>query len=195
MISVLHRGIGSVQAVCNALSYIDMQHKVVERVRDSDDLLIIPGTGSFDEYLEAMGGENEYAVKKHAVSGKPLIGICVGMQILFQGSEEGVRPGIGVFDGVVAKMQASKLFPVPHVGWSNISWVSGNAGAMDNKYYFVHSYAAPVTSFSRANYFYNGLEYSACTHRENCIGVQFHPEKSGYQGLNFLKNIIEDIYV
>lgn len=195
MIAVLNRGIGSVQAVCNALSYIDLEHKIVDRVCASNDLLIIPGTGSFDEFLETMGEENKYAVKHHVATGKPLIGICVGMQILFQGSEEGVGSGLGVFDGLVRKMHASKSFPVPHVGWRTIRWIEDGSDAVENKYYFVHSYAAPVTSYSRANYCYNDLEYSAVTRKENCMGVQFHPEKSGYKGLQFLKKIIEEVYV
>jgi glutamine amidotransferase len=158
--------------------------------------LIVPGVGHFSA-TAALDGAWRTAIGKDVAAGKPLLGICVGMQWLFDGSEEAPDvPGLGVIHGRIARLQgnAEAQMKVPHVGWNALEFrttariLKGlDSGAQA---YFTHSFAAPVTpecvaSTTHANTFASVVE------RDNVFGVQFHPEKSSDAGLQILRNFLE----
>jgi glutamine amidotransferase len=160
--------------------------------------IIVPGVGHFDS-TRALTDEWRAAIKTMADDGVPLLGICVGLQWLFEGSEEapGVE-GFGVFEGSCfnlrvpsPKSQVPSPLKVPHVGWNSIALPRQTrlmAGVDDgSQVYFTHSYAAPVVDDTAATCEY-GMPFSAAVERGTVSGVQFHPEKSGDVGLKILTN-------
>jgi glutamine amidotransferase len=160
--------------------------------------IIVPGVGHFDS-TKALTDEWRTAIKTMVDDGVPLLGICVGLQWLFEGSEE--APGIegfGVFEGSCFNLRVPNPKPqipsplkVPHVGWNSITLPRPTrlmAGVNDgSQVYFTHSYAAPVVDDTAATCEY-GMAFSAAVERGNVSGVQFHPEKSGDVGLKILTN-------
>jgi glutamine amidotransferase len=160
--------------------------------------IIVPGVGHFDS-TKALTDEWRTAIKTMVDDGVPLLGICVGLQWLFEGSEE--APGIegfGVFEGSCFNLRVPSPKPqipsplkVPHVGWNSITLPRPTrlmAGVNDgSQVYFTHSYAAPVVDDTAATCEY-GMAFSAAVERGNVSGVQFHPEKSGDVGLKILTN-------
>jgi imidazole glycerol-phosphate synthase subunit HisH len=160
--------------------------------------IIVPGVGHFDS-TRAITGEWRTAIKTMVDDGVPLLGICVGLQWLFEGSEEAAdTEGFGLFRGRCfnlgspsPKPQAPSPLKVPHVGWNSLSMprktrlmMGVDEGA---QVYFTHSYAAPITEDTAAICDY-GVTFSAAVERDNISAVQFHPEKSGEMGLKVLRN-------
>jgi glutamine amidotransferase len=160
--------------------------------------IIVPGVGHFDS-TRALTDEWRTAIKTMVGDGVPLLGICVGLQWLFEGSDEapGVE-GLGIFKGSCfnlgapsPKTQDPRPLKVPHVGWNSLTRPRASrlmAGVQDgSQVYFTHSFAAPLISDSAAICDY-GMSFSAAAERANVCGVQFHPEKSGDVGLHILSN-------
>lgn len=148
--------------------------------------IILPGVGHAGRTLLALE-EWQQALLSFA---RPVLGICVGMQILFENLEEANASGLGVFESNVEKIPQLNRQPVPHMGWQTLDYPKESAlfqGLHQASFYFVHSYAAPSIEESTATFTYNG-SWSACVEKENWIGVQFHPEKSSRAGVQFLKN-------
>lgn len=165
--------------------------------------IIVPGVGHFDS-TRALTGEWRSAIRTMVDDGIPLLGICVGLQWLFEGSEEapGVE-GFGLFKGVCfnlaspsPKPQVPSPLKVPHVGWNSLSMPRQTrlmAGVSEgSQVYFTHSYAAPLVDATAAICEY-GVPFSAAVERDNISGVQFHPEKSGDVGLRILRNWVADL--
>lgn len=197
MMGILDYGMGNLGSVRQALERIGSQAKVVGRKGEiaACDALVIPGVGSFNaamKKLYAFQGE----IKEFAYAGRPVLGVCLGMQVLFErGSEGGNCSGLGLLEGNVEKLRARKL---PHVGWNQANAKAGSklfeGVAKDSWFYFVHSYACNP---------YNKREIAATTdyqetfvsavESKNVFGVQFHPEKSGTTGEKLLKNFSEMI--
>jgi glutamine amidotransferase len=159
--------------------------------------LILPGVGSFDHAISNLKEMGLFeVVKKVAESGIPTLGICLGMQILADSSEEGVESGLGLVPGEVKKFSSSPSFKIPHMGWNIAKPVSNNCLfknlEVDSRFYFVHSYyfecTYPDNQLSVTNY--DG-EFTSSVFRNNIFGVQFHPEKSHHFGMKLLKNFIE----
>jgi glutamine amidotransferase len=160
--------------------------------------IIIPGVGHFDS-TKALTADWQTAIRTMVDDGVPLLGICVGLQWLFEGSEEAPRRGgLGVFKGRCFNLgkpnprtQALSPLKVPHVGWNSLALPRPTrlmAGVKDgSQVYFTHSYAAPVIDDTAAICEY-GVPFSAAVERHNVSGVQFHPEKSGDTGLRILGN-------
>jgi glutamine amidotransferase len=155
--------------------------------------IIVPGVGHFDR-TRALGGDWRHAIECEANDGVPILGICVGLQWLFEGSEEAPDvEGFGAFTGTCFTFtrRVSGSLKVPHVGWNSITLPRQTrlmAGVKDEEQvYFTHSYAAPVTDDAAAICEY-GLPFCAAIERANVAGVQFHPEKSGDVGLRILSN-------
>lgn len=198
MIALVDYGAGNLTSVRKALSALGAEFTTPGSPAELKGVraVIVPGVGHFaatsaldDSWREAIGGA--------ARAGMPLFGICVGMQWLFEGSDEapGVA-GLGVMKGRIARLDgdAEKRLKVPHVGWNALDFTRParllrglESGA---QVYFTHSYAAPVTdecvaATTHANTF------AAAVERDNVFGVQFHPEKSGEAGLQILRNFLE----
>ena len=199
MIALVDYGAGNLTSVRKALAAIGAQvwTPTVAGELGRAHGIIVPGVGHFDS-TKRLSEDWRTAIKTMVDDGVPLLGICVGLQWLFEGSDEapGVQ-GFGTFAGQCAllspsrKPQASSPFKVPHVGWNSLSIPrpSRLTSGIDDQtqVYFTHSYAAPVIDDTVAICEY-GLPFSAAVERGNVAAVQFHPEKSGDAGLKILVN-------
>ena len=203
MIHIVDYGLGNIQAFVTMYKRLGIE---AVRAESGDDLrgaskLILPGVGAFDhamELLDASGMRQplERLVREDKV---PVLGICVGMQILANVSEEGVERGLGWIGGRVrsfASNPASAALPMPHMGWNDVVPVAGSplfkGLESDARFYFLHSYyfecSAPANVAARADY---GFQFDCAVQNGNVFGVQFHPEKSHHWGAALLKNFAE----
>jgi glutamine amidotransferase len=155
--------------------------------------IVVPGVGHF-ERTAAIDEPWRVALRAHVAAGVPFLGICLGMQWLFEGSAEapGIR-GLGIFHGMCERIPAAK---VPHVGWNSLALsrptvLTANIPD-ESQVYFTHSYAAPVVEATAAVTTY-GVSFSAAVEQRNIAGVQFHPEKSGVVGLQLLRNWLDAV--
>ena len=196
MITILDYGAGNLRSVQNTLDEIGAEH---ELVRDSEGLrratkIILPGVGHFGQMMRALDQmQVREALLERIRAGVPFLGICLGLQGLFQTSEEapGER-GLGLFHGEIRRFPADSR--VPHMGWNEIQPRNG-ARLLRNLpahpyLYFAHSYYAPVVDATAATCEYS-VEYTAVLETNNIFGVQFHPEKSGPIGLGIVRNFVE----
>jgi imidazole glycerol-phosphate synthase subunit HisH len=158
------------------------------------DGLVLPGVGNFDPAIKSIEGSAKH-LDKAIDSGMPVMGICLGMEMLFERSEEGELEGLKILDGDVVLLPKSKV-KIPHMGWNNLQ-IKGDSkllkGVKDNSWvYFVHSYRAapknPRLVVATSDY---GVSVPAVVEKGNLIGVQFHPEKSGEVGAVMIRNFIE----
>ena len=200
MIAIIDYGAGNVQSVYKALKYIGCDCKIT---RDKNEIInangaILPGQGSFGDCMRSM---IEYDIRDTVLdyirSGKPFLGICVGLQLLFEGSEESEgTEGIGVFRGKIKRIPNGEGLKIPHMGWNSLSFMNREGifrDIDDNPYvYFVHSYYldSPDKSIVTAQTEY-GVTIDASVMKDNITATQFHPEKSGDVGLKMLKNFAE----
>ena len=196
MIAILDYGAGNLRSVQNTLDEIGASY---ELVRDSEGLrgatqIILPGVGHFGQMMRAidqMRVRETLLERIHA--GVPFLGICLGLQALFQSSEEAPEErGLGLFEGMNQRFSAEAK--VPHMGWNEIQPRPGSkllAGLAPHPYlYFAHSYYAPVNNATAAVCNYT-TDYTAVLECGNMYGVQFHPEKSGPVGLKVVRNFVE----
>lgn len=197
MIAVIDYGAGNLHSVVNALDYLGAE-SVVTSDRDtilSADRVILPGVGAFGDAMRSMNEKGlTEAVKEAADGSRPFLGICLGLQLLFESSEEspGVE-GLGVFKGSVVRIPDHGL-KIPHMGWNNISLAKKSAILPENDpfVYFVHSYYIKPENkedvSARTEY---GVTLDVAVERGNVFAVQFHPEKSGETGMGILKRFLE----
>lgn len=193
MIVVIDYNVGNVKSVRNALDFLGLEDKLSadpDDIRNSDGI-ILPGVAAFGYAIDALG-ETAEIVKEVAFAGKPVLGICVGFQLLFDSScEMGEHKGLGLVSGDVKAIPPGRT--IPHMGWNAVRPAEDMdlfAGLRDEEhFYFAHSYYADVTDpdakVARTEY---GLEIAASVQKGNIFGVQFHPEKSGKIGLAVLSN-------
>ena len=201
MIAIIEYGAGNIKSVYKALKFIGADCKVTS---DKDEILnadgaILPGVGSFGDAMDTMTKRGiKDTIIEYTKSGKPFLGICLGLQLLFPESEEtpGVK-GLDIFKGTIAKIpNQNRTLKIPHMGWNNISIKQKNGIFKDIEgepyVYFVHSFylKAQDKDIVAATTQY-GVEIDAAVQKGNIIATQFHPEKSGEVGLKMLKNFVE----
>ncbi|MHB8216015.1 MAG: imidazole glycerol phosphate synthase subunit HisH [Candidatus Sulfotelmatobacter sp.] len=195
MIAVVDYGAGNLNSVKKAFDYLGTDVVVTDQSQTviAADKIVLPGVGHFSS-LRALGRTGlRQALLQGASAGKPLLGICLGMQWLFDGSEECIEvAGAGIFSGKCR--QFPSLVKSPHVGWNSLRIQEGSrllrGIAQDSFVYYTHSFRAPVLPAMIAISEY-GRPFSAAVEQNNIFGVQFHPEKSGDVGLAILKNFCE----
>ncbi|MGA7401876.1 MAG: imidazole glycerol phosphate synthase subunit HisH [Candidatus Sulfotelmatobacter sp.] len=195
MIAIVDYGAGNLNSVKKAFDYIGAKVVVTDQPATiaAADKIVFPGVGHFSSLrvLEPTGLRE--ALLQGASSGKPFLGICVGMQWLFEGSEESPDvAGAGIFPGKCRQFPSS--VKSPHVGWNSLAIQEDSrllrGIAQESYVYYTHSYHSPVVASMSAATDY-GLQFAGAVEQENVFGVQFHPEKSGDVGLSILKNFCE----
>lgn len=202
MIGIIDYGVGNIKAFSNIYKNFDMPYKIVKTKDDFENVtkLILPGVGSFDHAMTSLqnSGMRETLDELVLVKKLPVIGICVGMQMLAKSSDEGELSGLGWIDGVVKKFDKSKIEngPLPHMGWNslNIKDEESVLSGLDinPRFYFLHSYYFDCRDkndvLATASY---GEEFECVVNHENIYGIQCHPEKSHHNGMKLLKNFGE----
>jgi imidazole glycerol-phosphate synthase subunit HisH len=203
-IVVVDYGIGNVQSIFNALSQFKGVHVTVSDDQSeilNADGLILPGVGTYKKAMEELEKRNlQDILGKYILEGKPLLGICLGMQLLFESSEEfGHTKGLGFLEGKVEAFPDYLNDKLPHVSWNSIvkqdiKWCNTIFKGIKNKdnFYFVHSYICKpknqgiITSKTE----YGGVNFCSSVQQNNIYACQFHPEKSSISGLNVMRNFI-----
>jgi glutamine amidotransferase len=193
MIIVIDYKVGNVKSVCNAFHHIGCEAKLSADPSDIEAAagLVLPGVAAFGYAVDALGSLAE-TIRKAAINGKPLLGICVGYQLLFdQSCEYGRHNGLSLVSGSVVPLPTDQV--VPHMGW-NLVELPGDMDLFtdlgkDKHFYFAHSFYADVTDtdaqIACTDY---GFPLSAAVQKKNIYGTQFHPEKSAKIGLKVLQN-------
>jgi glutamine amidotransferase len=198
---VLDYGIGNVHSALKALEYAGAEVELTadpNKVHDADGL-VVPGVGAFAAVMEALKKvKAPELIDRRLAGGKPVLGICVGLQVMFEkGLEHDLETeGLGQWPGVVAKLESPKL---PHMGWNNVFAAEGSklfSGIEKELFYFVHSYAAKDFSLQvelpfiapKVTFAEYGEKFVAAVENGPLTGVQFHPEKSGEAGISLLRN-------
>jgi glutamine amidotransferase len=209
-ITIIDYGVGNIFSIRNALMKVGVEAALIQDpdlVRKADRV-IMPGVGAFKAVVDALDSSGmKDAVADFVKTGKPLLGICVGMQMLMsKGEEFGLHDGLGYMQGTVRKIPEVNdegiAHKVPHIQWSPISapsegrWNNTCLSHIENgeKFYFVHSFAANAENENDvlANTHYNGVQITAAIQKENITGLQFHPERSAERGLSILKAFSEE---
>jgi len=202
VVGIIDYGLGNVQSVSNALTKLNVAHTIITSSKQMSmvevDRFILPGVGSFKQGMKNLIelGFRDAIIEQVLIKKKPILGICLGMQLLaFEGNEGGQTFGLGLLPGKVNKMP---VYMLPHVGWNDITinWGECNLlkGLPDKvDLYFIHSYHLELISQApvMAECKYDGFRFVAAVEHGNIFGTQFHPEKSQSVGLAILKNFTE----
>ncbi len=199
MIVIIDYGMGNLRSVQKALQKIGYNAVISENPSDLESAqgAILPGVGAFKDCYEGLKYKGFVEpIKQYITTGRPLLGICVGLQLLFEYGEEGPSEGLGIFPGKVVRFPSTDTtgLKVPHMGWNYVEPVNGKYNPLipDEKggyAYFVHSYYAqtPDENVVLATTEY-GVKFPCIVGKNNVFGLQFHPEKSQYFGLEILRN-------
>jgi glutamine amidotransferase len=200
MITIIDYGVGNIKAFYNIFSKLSVNVKIAQKPEDllNATKLILPGVGHFDYAMKRFSESGMLKVVDDMVMNHniPILGICVGMQMLAKSSEEGVMPGLGWIDATVKKIDADLLTQttrLPHMGWNDVS-VKIKSPLLKNldfnsRFYFLHSYYFNPNLESDSIAFSNyGKEFTCVVNHKNIFGVQFHPEKSHHYGIQLLNN-------
>jgi glutamine amidotransferase len=205
MLTIIDYKAGNVRSIQNMLKKIGIKSLISDKTEDvqSAEKLILPGVGHFDYGMEQLekSGLIEILNKKVLTDKTPILGICLGVQLMTKSSDEGTKAGLGWFDAFTVKFDSSKLpenCKIPHMGWNEITYNQNcklfqNLHEVPPRFYFVHSYHLKANNendiLATANY---GYEFTVALKKDNIIGLQFHPEKSHKFGMQVLKNFVEN---
>lgn len=200
MIAIIDYDMGNIHSVQKALGALGGRTIVTNNPKDiaSSAKVVLPGVGAFDDAMQSLSKRNLVtAIKKHIRSGKIFLGICLGMQLLFEESEEAkITKGLSILKGKVKRFKYSDTLKVPHMGWNQLSVTADRCpllkGLGDSSYvYFCHSYyPKPQDKDVTAATTDYGINFTSIVWQDNVYGVQFHPEKSQKTGLTILKNFL-----
>lgn len=198
MIVIVDYGMGNLGSLKNMFKAINQKVSIVSCPKQISlaKKLVLPGVGNFDKAMDLINktdGLRDIIIDKASNQKVPVLGICLGMQILLDTSEEGEMKGLGLIEGESIRFPAKKNLKVPHMGWNSVVLSGYNAHfcsglPLDSRFYFAHSYYARVKNakhtMMKTNY---ALEFDSAICRGNIFGVQFHPEKSHRFGMNILE--------
>jgi glutamine amidotransferase len=200
-IAIINYGLANIQSVINALQCFTPDVFVAERGEElkQADKIVLPGVGHFDEGMRGLraNGHEEALNERVRRAGVPLLGICLGFQFLFAGSEEGGEPGLGWFADRIVRIPPREDIKVPHMGWSEVR--SPRPSRLFDginppvEFYFVHSYCAANTGEAAAAataLCEHGITFVAALERDNVFAAQFHPEKSQLAGMKLLETFL-----
>jgi imidazole glycerol-phosphate synthase subunit HisH len=203
VIAVVDYDMGNLHSVCKGLEKAGATPRITDSPKELEkaDAIVLPGVGSFDPAVHQLRSRGlERPIKEAIAFGKPFLGICLGLQILFESSAEGVEPGLGIIRGTVRRFQSEPGLTIPHMGWNQLELTQPKSNLWEylppNPWvYFVHSYYVdPVDPDVRAATVTHGSQtVTAAIARENLMAVQFHPEKSSNIGLQILSNFVSQV--
>jgi imidazole glycerol-phosphate synthase subunit HisH len=197
-IAILDYGSGNLHSVARAIAHVGGDPLVTAAPGEvaRADALVIPGVGHFGTCVRALCHHGfDASIRTFVGSGRPVFGVCVGMQVLFAGSEEDPEQGLGVFAGRSVRLSGD--VKVPHMGWNTVTWTGSHPYVSDvpdgTRFYFVHSFAPPVADGVTVGVTEHGLAFSAVVAHEQVFATQFHPEKSGEAGLGIYARFVEAV--
>ena len=200
-IAIIDYGLGNMHSVAKSIQICGAETIITNKKSEisSADKIVLPGVGAFDEAMRELKKRDLISVVLEQINcKKPFLGICLGMQLLLESSQEAkINQGLGIIKGQVVKFSAGQAFKVPHMGWNDCKVVAKDcllfSGISANsQVYFCHSYypqpSDKTVIAATSNY---GLEFGCVLHKDNVYGVQFHPEKSQGIGLKIIKNFVQ----
>jgi len=206
-IAVIDYGMGNLRSVSKAIEHVAPGHEVVvtsdPALVAAVDRVVFPGQGAMPDCMRELDARGLRAAVLDAACSKPFLGICIGLQMLFDWSDEGDVPGLGVFAGRVRRFPQERMLgaggerlKVPHMGWNEVRQLMPHALwrgiGDDTRFYFVHSYFVdPAERQFVAGECLYGVPFTAAVARDNIFAVQFHPEKSADSGLKLLANFVD----
>lgn len=203
MVAIIDYGMGNSGAIANMLQHIGVECNISAEALliASASHIILPGVGAFDSGMRQLQERRLLPVLNTAVDqNKPILGICLGMQLMGKASEEGALPGLGWLEAYSVRFAfaagAAPGLRIPHMGWNNVRVVQStellHRLEQDNRFYFVHSFHLVAKNPSIiAAWTNHGYDFAAVVRRKNIFGVQFHPEKSHRYGMQLLKNFVQ----
>jgi glutamine amidotransferase len=198
-IAVVDYGMGNIRSVSKALEHVAPRAEVLvtsdPRAIGAADRVVVPGQGAMPDCMRQLAASGAREAVVAAAGAKPFLGICIGLQMLFEHGEEGDTPGLGLLPGRVPKFAVSGL-KIPHMGWNEVLQARTHAlwdGIADrSRFYFVHSYyPQPADGALTAATCAYGVSFTCAVARDNIFAVQFHPEKSQNSGLRLLSNFVQ----
>jgi imidazole glycerol-phosphate synthase subunit HisH len=197
VIAILDYGMGNLRSVLRAVTHVGGDAEITgdaDAVEEAD-ALVVPGVGHFGACMRNLRDRGlAEPVTAFAATGRPVLGVCLGMQVLFDSSEEDGADGLGLLSGGSRKLPASVR--VPHMGWNSVDWVEPHSYTRGipsgTAFYFAHSFAAPVAGMTVGATEY-GERFSAAVAKGNLFATQFHPEKSGQAGLALYEAFVKEV--
>lgn len=203
VIAVIDYDMGNMHSACKGLEKAGATTKITDSAQDIEqaDAIVLPGVGAFDPAVQHLRSRDLVSPLKDAItSGKPFLGICLGLQILFDGSEEGTESGLGLIKGTVRRFHSEPGITIPHMGWNQLEFSQPHLTLWQDLgtspyVYFVHSYYVdPVdTQVKAATVTHGSQQITAAIAKDNLLAVQFHPEKSSTVGLKLLSNFVKTV--
>ncbi|MDZ8033725.1 imidazole glycerol phosphate synthase subunit HisH [Nostoc sp. DedSLP04] len=203
VIAVVDYEMGNLHSVCKGLEKAGATPNVTYSPKELEqaDAIVLPGVGAFDPAVQHLRSRGlEQPIKEAIASGKPFLGICLGLQILFESSAEGTQPGLGIIKGKVRRFRPEADITIPHMGWNQLEITQPKSILWEHLpsdpwVYFVHSYYVdPIDPLIRAATITHGTQtVTAAIAYENLMAVQFHPEKSSNIGLQILSNFVAQV--
>ncbi|MEH2149788.1 imidazole glycerol phosphate synthase subunit HisH [Nostoc sp.] len=203
VIAVVDYEMGNLHSVCKGLEKAGATPNITYSPKELEqaDAIVLPGVGAFDPAVQHLRSRGlEQPIKEAIASGKPFLGICLGLQILFESSAEGTQPGLGIIKGKVRRFRPEPDITIPHMGWNQLEVTQPKSILWEHLpsdpwVYFVHSYYVdPIDPLIRAATITHGTQtVTAAIAHENLMAVQFHPEKSSNIGLQILSNFVAQV--
>ncbi|MBE9182302.1 imidazole glycerol phosphate synthase subunit HisH [Oculatella sp. LEGE 06141] len=203
VIAVIDYDMGNLHSACKGLEKAGATPHITDDANELEraDAVILPGVGAFDPAMQHLRSRDlVQPIRDVIASGKPFLGICLGLQLLFEGSEEGREPGIGAIKGVNRHFRPEPGITIPHMGWNQLEFTQPNCPLWQHLpanpwVYFVHSYYADPAdpSIKAATITHGSQSVTAAIARDNLMAAQFHPEKSSTAGLQILSNFVSQV--